>query len=181
MPTGIDSSRMLDIAPAIGVGVSDLQQAVRAEVDRISKETKGDELAQCKLLFGMLRERDLLTETEVTAMSRLAEVVHEVGAGKTSARDAYFESRDVYTKLLADGKASPAALVLASSAVGSYSIKEDPDGSGVVIFLANNGTWASRGAALGEAIGFAIGGATGALIGGEIGGAIGAAVDECLK
>jgi hypothetical protein len=41
MPTGIDSSRMLNIAPAIGVGVSDLQQAVRAEVDRISKETKG--------------------------------------------------------------------------------------------------------------------------------------------
>jgi hypothetical protein len=30
----------------------------------------------------MLRERDLLTETEVAAMSRLAEVGHEVGAGK---------------------------------------------------------------------------------------------------
>jgi len=181
MLTSIDGSRMLELAPAIGVGGSDLHQAVRAEVDRISKETKGDELAQCKLLFGMLRERDLLTDTEVTAMSRLAEVSHEVGAGKTSARDAYFESRDTYCKLLADGKASPAALVLASSAVGSYSITEDPDGSGVVIFLANSGSWASRGAAIGEAIGLAIGGATGALIGGEVGGAIGAVVDKCTN
>jgi len=181
MLTSIDSSRMLELAPTIGVGVSDLQQAVRAEVDRISKETKGDELAQCKLLFGMLRERDLLTDTEVTAMSRLAQVGHEVGAGKTSARDAYFESRDMYNKLLADGKASPVALVLASSAVGSYSINEDPDGSGVVIFLDNNGSWATRGASVGTAIGLAIGGATGALIGGAVGGAIGAAVDKCTK
>jgi hypothetical protein len=156
MLTSIDSSRMLELAPAIGVGVSDLQQAVRAEVDRISKETKGDELAQCKLLFGMLRERDLLTDTEVTAIFRLAEVGHEVGAGKTSARDPYFESRDMYNKLLADGKASPAALVLASSAVGSYSINEDPDRSGVVIFLKNGGIWAARGAAAGAQIGSVI-------------------------
>jgi hypothetical protein len=139
MPTGIDTSRMLELTPMIGVGVSDLQQAVRAEIDGINKETKGDELAQSKLLFGMLRERNLLTDTEVTAMSRLAEVGYEAGAGKRSARDAYFESRDIYNKLLAGGKASPVALVLASSTVGSYSIPEDPDGSGAVVFAKNGG------------------------------------------
>jgi hypothetical protein len=85
MLTSIDSSRMLELAPAIGVGVSDLQQAVRAEVDRISKETKDDELAQCKLLFGMLRERDLLTDTEVTAIFRLAEAA---GAASPAQRPA---------------------------------------------------------------------------------------------
>ena len=52
----------MELNPMIGVGVSDLQHAALAEVERIIKETKGDALAQMKLLLGMLRERNLINE-----------------------------------------------------------------------------------------------------------------------
>src|SRR4051812_40712177 len=120
----------MEITPMIGVGVSDLQHAARAEIDRIIKETNGNELAQSKLLIGRLRELGLITHAEVEVVHRLAEVGYEAGAGKRGAKEAYFESRDLYNTLLAGGEASPVALVLASSAVGSYSLTEDPDGSG---------------------------------------------------
>lgn len=170
----------MELTPMIGVGVSDLQHAARAEADRIIKETKGDELAQSKLLIGRLRELNLITDAEVMAVSRLAEVGYEAGAGKRSPRKAYFESRDVYNRLLADGKASPVALVLASSAVGSYSITESPDGSDAVVFAKSGGSWAERGAAAGAAIG-SIWGPEGALVGGAVGGLVGEVVDHCTK
>ena len=47
----------MELVPMIGVGVSDLQHAARAEVERIIKETKGDALAQIKVLIGKLHER----------------------------------------------------------------------------------------------------------------------------
>ena len=171
----------MELTPTIGVGVSDLQHAARAEIDRIIKKTNGNELAQIKLLIERLRELNLITGTEIAALFRLAEVGYEAGTGKRSAKEAYFESRDLYNKLLAGGKASPVALVLASSAVGSYSITESPNGSGTVVFAKGVGFWEGRGAAAGAAIGTAIGGPGGALIGGAVGGIVGAAVDRCDK
>jgi hypothetical protein len=170
----------LELVPAIGVGAGDVQHAVRAEVRRIMRETKGDELAQSKLLTEWLRKFELISDTEIEAVNRLAEVGYEAGAGKKSASEAYFESRDVFNTLLTGGQASPVALVLASSAVGSYSITEDPDGSGAVVFKKNTGSWEDRGKRVGAVIG-SLWGPAGAAIGGEIGGAVGAAVDECTQ
>jgi hypothetical protein len=167
----------LEFVPTIGVGAGDVQHAVRAEAARILRETKGDELAQSKLLTDWLRKLDLITDAEIEPVNRLAEVGYEAGAGRKSASEAYFESRDVYNTLLAGGEASPVALVLASSAVGSYSITEDSDGN--VVFKKSTGTWEDRGKRLGALVG-SYWGPAGAAIGTEIGGAVGAAVDECL-
>jgi hypothetical protein len=169
----------MELTPMIGVGVSDLQHAARTEVKRIIEETKGDALAQTKLLVKRLRELDFLTNSEVEPVVRLAELGHQAGIGETSATEAYLESRRLYDELLASGKASPVALVLASSAVGSYSTAEASDGSGSVIFAKRSNDWEHRGAAAGAIIGGAIGGVAGAAIGGAVGGIVGAAVDEC--
>jgi hypothetical protein len=168
----------MDLTPAIGVGASDLQHAVTAEVERILKQTKGDALAQSKLLIGMLRERSLITDSEVRVLNRLAKVGHE--ADKKDAKGAYLESRDMYNRLLASGEASPVALVIASSAVGSYEIAPaKPDGSGGVIFKKSSNDWQNRGALIGGLVG-AFYGPGGAALGAAIGGAVGHAVDKCL-
>lgn len=168
----------MELTPLIGVGASDLQHAIRAEIARIVKQTKGDALAQSKLLIGMPRERSLITDSEVRVLNRLAKVGHE--ADKKDAKGAYFESRDVYNKMLAGGEASPVALAIASSAVGSYEIAPaKPDGSGGVVFKKSSGDWEGRGALAGALIG-SLWGPAGAAIGGAIGGGVGHAVDECL-
>jgi outer membrane protein with glycine zipper len=167
----------MELAPMIGVGASDLQHALRAEVDRIVRETKGNALAQSKLLIGMLRERNLINDKEVAALNNLAEAGHEAGAGRIAAKAAYFASRDLYNKLLASPGASPVALALASSAVGSYSITQGSGGD-TVIFAKSGGDWEGRGAAAGAVIG-SLWGPAGAAVGGVIGGLVGHAVDEC--
>jgi hypothetical protein len=166
----------MELVPSIGVGVSDLQNAVRAEVDRIIKETKGDPLAQMKLLIGMLSERNLINEKEVRVLSQMAEAGHAAGTGTKSAQAAYFETRELHNALLASAGTSPVALVLASSAIGSYSITEGSDGT--VVIAMSRGGWAGRGAAAGAAIG-SIWGPEGALVGGAVGGLVGAIADRC--
>jgi hypothetical protein len=163
-----------------GVGAGDLQHAVRSEVARILRETGGDALAQHKLLIGRLRELDLISEGELDALSRLAELGDQAaGAKGGGATDAYFESRDILNGLLADDDPSPVALSLASSAVGGYTITKDGDGSGTVVVAKTAGKWEGRLAAAGAVIG-ARWGQDGAAVGAAIGGAVGAAVDECL-
>jgi hypothetical protein len=169
----------MELVPTIGVGVSDLQHAVRAEVERIIKETKGDALAQSKLLIRMLRERNLINDKEVKTLSQIAEAGHKSAAGKKSAHAAYFEVRELYNMLLASPGTSPVALVLASSAVGSYSTTQGSDGK-TVVFKASTGGWEGRGAAAGAVIG-SIWGPLGAAVGGAVGGLVGHAVDECTK
>jgi Glycine zipper len=167
----------MELVPMIGVGVSDLQHAARAEVQRIILETKGDALAQIKALIGQLHERHLINDKEVTALSQLAKLGHEAGAGKKKAQAAYFEARELHDKLLASAGTSPVALVLASSAIGSYSITQGSDGE-TVIFKKSDGDWEGRGAAAGAIIG-SIWGPLGAAVGGAVGGLVGHAVDEC--
>jgi len=166
----------MELVPMIGVGASDLQHAVRAEVQRIIRETKGDAVAATKVLLGMLHERHLINDKEVKALSQLATAGHEAGSGKKSAQAAYFEARKVLDTMLASTGTSPVALVLASSAVGSYSITQGSDGK--TAFAKSGGTWEERGAAAGALIG-SVWGPGGAAIGGAVGGLIGAAVDEC--
>ncbi|TDD71366.1 hypothetical protein E1262_07135 [Jiangella aurantiaca] len=174
-----DLGGIMELQPSIGVGAGDLQHAVRAETARILRETKGDALAQSKLLLGRIRDLDLITEAEVDSLYRLAEIEHEAAAERTDAGRAYLESRAIYNDLLARGGASPVALVLASSSVGSYTITGSPDRSGGVVFKKNTGAWESRGQKIGALVG-ANWGPAGAAIGGAIGGAVGAAVDGCL-
>lgn len=169
---------IVEFTPAIGIGAGDLQHAIRAEIDRIVKETQGNTLAQSKLLIGMLRDKDLINEDDAATVYRLAEIGSEAGGGKRSAKDAYFEARDLHNTMLARGAASSVALVLASSSVGSYSISENPDGSGGIVFAKSSGDWEGRGAAVGAIIG-SFWGPAGAALGGLIGGGIGHAVDSC--
>lgn len=173
----------MELSPAIGVGASDLQHAVRAEVQRILEATKGNETAQSRLLLGMLRERGLITAKEVTVLQRQAEIGIRAGAArKGNANKAYAESRDLYNSLLTTIQPSPVALAIASSAVGSYSTTEETGGggSGTVVYKKNTGGWQGRGATIGAAVG-AIWGPAGAAIGAAVGGAVGEAVDECTK
>ena len=169
----------MELAPAIGVGAGDLQHVVRAEVRRILKATKGNEIAQIKLLLGMLQERGLVTAEEVKVLQRQAEVGVRAGAAKTgNANKAYAESRDLFNSILTSAKPSPVALAISSSAVGSYET-EGADGSGNVVYKKNSGAWQSRGTLIGAAVG-GIWGPGGAAVGGVIGGAVGEAVDECV-
>ena len=162
--------------PAIGIGAGDLQHAMRAEVERIISETKGDPLAQTKLLHRRMRELDLIEDPEVETLDRLAEISSEAASGKRSAQPAYFEARDLYNTMLASGKASPVALTIASSSVGSYTITESSDGT--VVVARSNSDWEHRLTAAGALIG-AYWGQGGAAIGGTIGGLVGAVVDHC--
>jgi hypothetical protein len=170
----------LEIGPLTGLGVGDLQHAMLAEIKRILRETKGDELAQTKVLHGRLRELGLVEEGELETLDRLAEISFDTTGGLKSAQQAYFESREIYNTMLATGKASPVALVIASSAVGSYTIGESADGSGTVVFAKSNGNWEQRGAAAGAIIG-SLWGPGGAVVGAAVGGLVGAAVDQCTK
>lgn len=169
----------MELLPMIGVGVSDLQHAAQAEVERIIKETKGDPLAEMKLLLGMLRERNLINDKEVTALSQVATAGHQAGSGKKTAQAAYFEVRSLQNTLLATPGTSPVALTLASSAVGSYTITQG-SGGGAVVFAKSNGGWEGRGAAAGAIIG-SVWGPLGGAVGGAVGGLVGHIVDECTK
>jgi Glycine zipper len=179
-PSLLDSKEgePVETSQSVGVGVGDLMHAVRAEVDRIFKETKGDNLATMKVLTTRLRELDLVTDAEVGALNRMSEIAVEAGAGKRNAGTAYLESIDLHNSLVAAGNASQVALIIGSSVVGSYVPTADPGGSGAVIYSKSGGFWTGWGAAAGAVIGSAIPG-VGAALGAAIGGLVGQAVDHC--
>ncbi len=170
----------LPATAGFGVGVGDLQHAMRAEIERILTETKGDPLAETRVLHHRLRELGLVTDHEVEVLTRLAETGSEAAAGRRRPQEAYFTARGLYNGLLAGGDASPVALVIASSSVGSYTMTSGEDGSGTVVFAKSAGEWEHRGAAAGAIIG-SLWGTGGAAVGGAIGGLVGAAVDHCTK
>jgi hypothetical protein len=170
----------MEMNSLMGIGAGDLQHAMRAEVDRILKETKGDALAQTKLLHHRLRELELIEDHELETLSRLAELASESARGERSAQAAHLEARDLYNRMLASRSPSPVAVAIASSSVGSYTVTESPDGAGTVVYAKSNGEWEHRGAAAGAVIG-SLWGPGGAAVGGAIGGLVGAAVDHCTK
>jgi hypothetical protein len=170
----------MELTPLIGVGMSDLHHAVRSEVARILKQSRGNPRAQSKLLIAKLRDMNLINNREDDVLNKLVTLADESGNGKRSGKEAYLESRELLTKMLTEGRASPVALVIASSAVGSYSMDNGADGSDTVtIAKKSNTSWESRGTLAGAIIGGALGGAVGGAIGGAVGGLVGAAVDEC--
>jgi hypothetical protein len=170
----------MEISGIVGIGAGDLQQATRAEARRILKDTKGDELAQLRQLLDRLREQGLVTAADVKSLQQLQRINSDAQAGKRSGQDAYFASRETFHAMLAGGAASPVALAIASSAVGSFAIEPGPDGAGAVAVAAARNRWSQTGATVGAAIG-SIWGRDGATIGAAVGGAIGGAVDDCLE
>jgi hypothetical protein len=170
----------MNIVPAVGVGAGDLLHATRAEVDRIVARTKGDVLAQAIALLDLLRARELINDDEVRVLTLLARTDAQAGTGEMTAQDAYFHSRELYNTMLADPVSSNVALVIASCAVGSYTLTAAPDGGGTVVFAKSNGHWANRGTLTGAVIG-SIWGPLGAAVGGAVGGAVGDVVDHCTK
>ena len=162
------------------VGPGDLQHAARAEVRRILEQSKGDPVQQSASLHRRLAELGQLRDGEADALTKLAKLGTAAGDGTADATSAYLESRAVLDGLFASGTASPLALAIASSAVGSYDVQPSSDGAGTVVFAKSNGSWEHRGAAAGAIIGLAFG-PEGSLIGGAIGGVVGAIVDDCKK
>lgn len=169
-------------APAIGIGVTDLHLAARAEVARIVGAAGTDVVAQGKLLLAMLRDRELVTEAELRPLGRLVELEAEVQAGKLSPADAGAQARALYTAMLVDPHGGQVARVIAASAVGGYAAgPASPAGArSAPAAAANDGHWATRGAITGAAIG-AVWGPLGAGIGGAVGGLVGDIADHCVK
>lgn len=160
----------------IGTGISDAMHAARAETRRVMDENKGDLVSEQKDVLARLTAADLITSQEASTLLGLYKIGYEAGEGKGNAQRAFFESRDVYSKMAASGKASPVALVIASAAVGSFDLSEDPNGSPTITVYKRS--YGQSGAAIGAGIGAILGGPAGAILGGEIGGLIGGIVDE---
>jgi hypothetical protein len=169
----------VEFSPMISVGGSDLSNAIRAEVDRISKQAHGNHLAEMKIIYDKLVELEFMTEEEATISHKLVELSVKAHGNQMSAKDAYFESRDLHTKMLAGMKASPVAIAIASGIVGSYSIDRDEDGE---VVITPGSKFQELGAGVGAFIGgLAGGGAAGAGFGAWLGGKVGGMVDDCLK
>jgi hypothetical protein len=166
----------MEFTPNPGTGMSDAMHAARAETRRIMAENKGDLVAEQKAVLARLTTAKLITDTEAKTLLSLYKIGFEAGEPKGNAQRAYFASRDIYSKLAVSGTASPVALVVASAAVGSFELVNDPKGSPTVVAFKRS--YGQSGAAIGAGIGAILGGPAGAILGGEIGGLIGGIVDD---
>jgi hypothetical protein len=169
-------------APAVGVGVGDLQSAVARETERIMREAKGDRLAATKIILDKLLEMGLITESELPVLAGICEEGFAATSGKKDGSAAYHEVRKTYDEMLLKPGASPVALAFASASAGSYVATDGTDSGGgtTVVYKKSGGNWQETLAGAGAAIGGILGGAAGAGLGTVIGGVAGKIVDECL-
>lgn len=172
---------MNDLTPTIGVGVGDLQMAATREVRRIMRQAKGDRSAAVKLVLERVHELGYIKENDLKSLQRITELGFSSSAGKISADKAYSEVRRIYDEMLAGGKSSPTALVIASASAGSYLGEANVDGKPTIVAAKAGSNWQGTLAGAGAIIGGALGGAAGAAIGGAIGGVAGKIVDECKE
>jgi hypothetical protein len=166
---------MTEFTPTFVFGVGEIGQAALEESRRIMRSAKGDRHEAGKLLLDKARELRWINEAEQRSIQRLLDLATIGGSGKETTA-AYFEARKVHHEMLAEGKAGPVALALASSAVGAFEPVETPSG---VIYRTSNRSYQSVLGTAGAIIGGALGGAPGAAIGGAVGGVIGTIVDDC--
>lgn len=166
----------MELSPSTVVGLPDLMHAGRVEARRVMAEHKGNYVAEHKVLLARLKATELISEKEAQTLLGLYKIGYEAGEPKGNAQRAYFETRDVYGKMLAGGEASPVALVIASVALGSFEVSEDPQGSTTVSIA--RVSYGSSLAAIGAGLGSLIGGAAGGVLGGAIGGFLGGIVDD---
>ncbi|GAA4723755.1 hypothetical protein GCM10023216_11790 [Isoptericola chiayiensis] len=148
------------------------------------REARGDRAVAARLVFARLEELGWITAHERDVVTRMHATGRPAPGRDTSERKGpiaareYFAVRDMHDELLARGDASPVALVLASSAVGSYEATPGDDGT-TVVFAKSNRDYQGLLTGAGAIIGGALGGPTGAAIGGAVGGVIGYVVDDC--
>lgn len=166
----------MELKPTTIVGLPDLMHAVRAESRRVMEEHKGDYVAEHEVVLGRLVAAELITGEEARILLGLYKAGYDAGEPKGDPRHAYFETRDTYSRMLADSKSSPVALVVASAAVGSFEVSEGSDGATTVSIA--RVSYGSSLAGIGAGIGSLLGGPAGGVLGGAIGGLIGGIVDD---
>jgi hypothetical protein len=167
---------MMENSTYLGTDIAGMMQAARAEARRITDANKGDFVNDHKAILDRLEAAELITDDEVETLLRLYKLGYEAGEQKGNPQRAFFESREIYGKLAASGKASPVALVVASAAVGSFEISVDPQGSTTVTIA--RVSYGSSLAGIGAGIGSLLGGPAGGVLGGAIGGLLGGIVDD---
>ena len=160
----------------LGTDIAGLMHATRAEAQRIMEANKGDVVGDHRAILDRLEAGGLITDEEVYTLLELYKIGYEAGEPKADAQRAYFQSRDIYNKLAASGTASTVALVVASAAVGSFVISENPEGSTTVAIA--RVSYGSSLAGIGAGIGSLLGGPAGGVLGGAIGGLLGGIVDD---
>ncbi|MEB0004307.1 hypothetical protein QN357_15365 [Cryobacterium sp. RTC2.1] len=167
---------MMEAPTYLGTDIAGLMHAARAEARRIVEGNKGDMISDHKAILDRLEAAELITDDEVQTLLGLYKLGFEAGEGKADPQRAFFESREIYGKLAAGGKASPVALVVASAAVGSFEISVSPEGSTTVSIA--RVSYGSSLAGIGAGIGSLLGGPAGGVLGGAIGGLLGGIVDD---
>jgi len=166
----------MDTPTYLGTDIAGLMHAARAEARRITAANKGDMVSDHRAILDRLQTGGLITEAEGRTLLELYTIGYQAGEPKGDAQRAYFRTRDMYGELAATGTASPVALVVASAAVGSFELSENPDGSTTVTIA--RVSYGSSLAGIGAGIGAILGGPAGGALGGAIGGLIGGIVDD---
>jgi len=166
----------MDTTPAIIVGLPDLMHAARVEARGVMEEFKGDYVAEHRAVLARLTAAEVISDDEAETLLGLYKLGYEAGEPKGNALQAYFETRDIYAKMLAGTKPSPVALVLASAALGSFEVSVGPEGSTTVSIA--RVSYGSSLAGIGAGLGTLLGGVAGGVLGGAIGGLIGGIVDD---
>lgn len=166
----------MDTATYAGTDIAGLMHAARAEARRVMEANKGDMVSEHKAILDRLEAADLISDEEVKTLLELYRIGYEAGEGKSDVQRAFFESRAMYDRMAATGKASPVAMVVASAAVGSFEVSPGDDGSTTVTIA--KVSYGSSLAGIGAGIGSLLGGPAGGVLGGAIGGLLGGIVDD---
>ena len=153
-----------------------MMHAARAEARRTMNANNGDLVGDHKAILDRLESAELITDEEVETLLGLYKIGYEAGEDKGDPQRAFFESREIYDKLVPGGEASPIALVVASAAVGSFETSVNPEGSTTITIA--RVSCGSGLAGIGAGIGSLLGGPAGGVLGGAIGGLLGGIVDD---
>ena len=166
----------MEIPAYAGTDIAGLMHAARAESRRVMAANKGDLVADHQVILDRLQKAGLITGDEAKTLIELYTLGYQAGEPKGDPQRAFFESRDLYDRLAASDAPSPVALVVASAAVGSFEVSQDPGGTTTVTIARQS--YGSSLAGIGAGIGSLIGGPAGAVLGSAIGGLLGGIVDD---